>query len=391
MKKSGINLVGVKEFNRSLILQMICTGREVTRYKLAKTAHLSSMTVTNVTTDLLSLNVIAETDSAPDAKSVGRSPKILTLAPHSPVVAGIWISKDFLYGAVSDMSLNLLYTKRVFFTPKETPDTILEKLGALTSDLTAAIDRPLLGLGIASIGVIDMVCGGIRFVTDFHNVQSLDIRDYLAERFHFPIFLANDMQASGLCELYFGHGHEEDNFLYVGISNGVGSAIVTNHQLLKNSVDSCGELGHMTIDYNGPKCSCGSRGCLELYVSSPNMLSQLSDECGRTFDSFAEAMDYCRVSSKAYSVLYNCSKQLTYALNSFINIIDISTIIFGHQGYYFPDEIMSSMESTLNRISVLKNSKQFRLLRSSFGENAPLYGSVCLVLEQLFNGNITLS
>ena len=288
------------------------------------------------------------------------------------------------------MALNLLYSKRVLFEEQETRESILEKLSTLVSELTTHTGRRILGLGIAVIGVIDVVAGSIRYVTDFHSIQSLDIRPYLERFFDFPIYIANDMQASGLGELYFGHGREEDNFLYVGLDNGVGSAVVANHQLLKNSVDSSGELGHMTIDYNGPKCTCGSRGCLELYASATNILNQINEECNTRFTSFAEAMEFCRVSSKAYSILYNCSKQLTYALNSFINIIDIPTIILGHAGCHLPDEILISMEAALNRISVLKNSRKFRILRSSFGEMAPMYGAVCLVLEQVFSGALPL-
>lgn len=390
MKKSGLNLVNVKEFNRSLILQNLCTGHHMTRYQLAKNAHLSSMTVTNLISELLAMNIITEENSPDDKKGVGRSPKILVLSPDSPVVLGVWISKDFLYGCVSDMALNLLYSKRVLFEDDENGDTVMQKLKTLVNELAVHTTRRILGLGIAVIGVIDVVGGGIRYVTDFRHIQSLSIRPPLEEIFDFPIYLANDMQASGLVELYFGHGREEDNFLYVGLDNGVGSAVVANHQLLKNSVDSSGELGHMTIDYNGPKCTCGSRGCLELYASAKNILNQINEECNTRFHSFSEAMEFCRVSSKAYSVLYNCSKQLTYALNSFINIIDIPTIILGHAGCYLPDEILVSMEAALNRISVLKDSRTFHILRSGFGETAPMYGAVCLVLEQLFNGALPL-
>lgn len=390
MNKAGMNLVGVKEFNRSLILQNICTGTEMTRFKLAKMAHLSSMTVTNVTSELLEMGVIVEEDSTADVKSVGRSPKILSLSPDSPVALGIWISKDFLYGMVTDMSLRPQYCKRVLFEEQETKESVLEKISALVTDLRASTQRRILGLGLAVIGIIDAVEGGIRYVTDFHNIEAMAICPYLKTRFDFPVYIINDAQAAGLGELYYGLGREEDSFLYVGVDNGIGAAVVSNRFILKNTVDACGELGHMSIDYNGPKCPCGSRGCLELYASSTNILNQINEECSTNFSSFAEVMEFCRVSSRAYSVLYNCSKQLTYALNSCVNLIDTSTIVFGHAGYYLPEEILKSMEDMLNRISVLKYTRSFRLLHSSFGENAAVFGAACLVLEKLFNGVIAL-
>lgn len=390
MHKSGINLVGVKEYNRCLLLQNICTGTEVTRFKLSKMAHLSSMTVTNLISELLETNVIAEEDSTADVKSVGRSPKILTIAPQSPVVMGIWVSKDFLYGTVADLAMRPLFSKRVHFAAAETEQSVLEKMEALIRELTGSTTRRILGLGLAVIGVINTVTGAIDCVTDFHNIQNMSICPYLRERFDFPIFITNDMHAAGLGELYFGLGREEDSFLYVGVDNGIGAAVITNHQMLKSEADSGGELGHMSIDFCGPKCACGGRGCLELYASSTNIMNQINEECGTNFTSFAEVMEYCRASTKAYSVLYGCSKPLVYALNNCINLMDVSTIVFGHAGYYLPDEILSSMEATLNKISVLKCAKTFRLLHSSFCEKASLYGAACLVLEKLFSGVISL-
>lgn len=390
MKQSGLNLVNVKEFNRRLILQNICTGRSVTRFQLAERAHLSTMTVSNLITDLLATHIIQEQDPADSKKTIGRNPKVLTLSSDSPVILGMWISKDFLYGTISDMSLQLLYTKRFNFDDHDTEESILKRIKQLIEEMVSQSTRRILGLGIAAVGVVDVTSGVMKYVADFHNIHSLSIVPFLKEQFDFPIFMANDMQASGLAELYFGCGQKEDSFLYVGIANGIGSAIISDHQLLKNAINSSGELGHMTIDYNGPRCACGSRGCLELYASAKSILTQISEECNIQFTDFAEAMDYCYTSTKAYSVLYHCSKQLTYGLNNFINLIDVPTIVMGHSAYYIPDEILISMEARLNRISVFKTCRKFRIIRSAFKEKAPLYGAVCLVLERLFSGALSL-
>ena len=97
MKKSGLNLIGVKEFNRALILQLISTSSKTTRNNLAKASKLTSMTLTNITSELLQQNIIVESDMENDVKNVGRNPKYLTISPNSPLVAGIWVSKDFLF------------------------------------------------------------------------------------------------------------------------------------------------------------------------------------------------------------------------------------------------------------------------------------------------------
>ena len=160
--------------------------------------------------------------------------------------------------------------------------------------------------------------------------------------------------------------------------------------MLNNSTGSCGELGHTTIDFKGPRCNCGSRGCLELYASAPVIIRRINEACGTQLSTFKETMEYCTTSVKAYSTLQNISDQLAYALNNLINIIDISTVVFGHSAVYFPDEILASIAFTLNQLSIFRNNRTITLHKTKFEENSPLYGSVCIVLDQLFTGNLTI-
>ena len=390
MKKSGLNLIGVKEFNRALILQLISTSSKTTRNNLAKASKLTSMTLTNITSELLQQKIIVESDMENDVKNVGRNPKYLTISPHSPLVAGIWVSKDFLFGILSDFSLKLIAAKREEFQPDETPDTILQKIWHLADHLLHLSERPILGIGISTIGVVDTIHGIIKNVTNYFDIKELDILGYLQSRLPVPVFVKNDMQAAALCEMYYGIGQEKENFLYIGLANGIASAIVSNRQLVNNLTGSCGELGHTTINFDGPKCNCGSRGCLELYASVPVILSKINEACGTEFTVFREAMEYCKTSPKAYSILENVSEQLAYALNNLINIIDISTLVFGHSAFYLPDEILASIAYTVNQISIFKNNRTIRIFKTRFEDNSALYGSVCIVLDQLFTGKITV-
>jgi len=206
MKKPGINLVGIKEYNRALIMQLICTSSYTTRNSLAKRSKLTSMTLTNITSELIQKGIIKELDIANQTKSVGRSPKVLVLASTSPVIAGIWMSKDFLFGIISDMTLNILSVKRVAFEAGETGQSVMDKMVELIRHMLDCPDRTILGLGIATIGVVDTGSGAIKNVTDFYNIKELNIKDRLSREFDLPIFVRNDMQSSATCEMYYGMG-----------------------------------------------------------------------------------------------------------------------------------------------------------------------------------------
>ena len=322
MKKAGINLIEVKERNRALLLQSVCTAGSITRSELSEGLHLSPMTVTNITSELLQKHIIEEFAPQDPIKSPGRTPMLLRICSTSPVVLGIYISRTCLYGVVCDLSLQLLARAKRPLTPIENEESFLQKLRELAEQLTEHTERPILGMGISTVGVISSDASGIAYVTDFFGIRSLNLRDALQPYFRFPIIVCNDMHASGLCELYFGAGKDADSFLYMGITEGLGAALVSHHELL----DACGELGHTSIDFGGPRCTCGSRGCLELYASAPAILSLIHDECGVELDSMEQAAGFAMTNKAAYTVFYNAMRQLSFGLNNYLNLVNVSLV-----------------------------------------------------------------
>lgn len=389
MKNSGLNMESVKDHNRALIIQLICTNNGVTRQELTEASHLTPMTLTNITSDLIKNNLICEVDSKNEEKALGRTPKKLYPSPNSPVTAGIFISKTSLHGIITDLSLNIITQKKIIFSYLETKESISDKILSLAEYLINFSNRPLLGLGVSTVGVVDTINGNITYITDFFDIQEMEIKSLLEPYFNIPIFVKNDMQSAALCEMYFGLGKIKDYFIYVGLTNGVGSSIVANKQLLNNLTGSCGELGHMTIDYkNGAQCKCGSRGCLELYASVPKIIQNINTICHTTFSDFQEALAFCAQNQKAQAILNEVSEQLSYALNNLINIVDISTIIFGHSGVYLPDTMLDSIAQNLNKISLFRYNRTIKIYKSSFDEDSPILGAACNVLDQLFSGNL---
>lgn len=389
MRSAGLNLVGVKETNRTLLLQLICTSGQITRSQLSERSHLSPMTVTNIVNEFMAMGIVEEATPQDYTKAPGRTPMLLKISPVSPVIVGVFVTKACLYGAVGDLSLNLLGRLTLPLDTLENDDSILYKMRLLVDKLIGLTDRPILGLGVSTAGIVDPEHGSIRYITDFYHIKHLNIREYLSLHFSFPIYVYNDMQASGLCELYFGYGQTQNSFLYVGITNGLGAAVVTHRELL----DSCGEIGHMSIDTSGPRCTCGSNGCLELYTSTPNILKRISEECGVTLPDMEQAAKFAATNKTAYTVFYNATQQLSYGINNFLNLINVSTVVLGHDAFFLPDELIANMTGRIARMNVAmhrRNDAAPRFVKSKFGANTPLFGSLCVILQQVFLGNCCL-
>lgn len=388
MKKSGINSIGIKKNNRALLLQLICTAKTITRSELSEQSNLSPMTVTNIINEFLQQEIIEVASPSDNVKMPGRTPAILRLSSRSPVIVGIFVAKTYIFGIVGDMSMNLLISQRVAFDERETGDTVLDKIRRLMEVLVGMTDRPILGAGVSTVGIVDSHAGVLRYVTEFFNIRDLPICDYLSAHFPFPIYVNNDMHAAGLCEQYFGVGKEVSSFLYVGVSNGIGAAVISHNELL----DACGELGHMSIDSFGPPCPCGGYGCLELYASTPNILRRIEATCGQKLESMEDAVKFCAFDRTAYTILYNAVHQLAFGLNNYLNLVNVPVVVLGHDAYYLPEEMIRNLENWIvgMNVSMYKQGTPPRLQKSAFGENAPVFGSLCIVLEQVFRTNYPL-
>jgi len=389
MRNTGINLVKCKESNRALLLQLICTSGKITRTELAMRSQLSPMTITNIVNEFLAQKLITEVPPDDTVKVPGRTPMLLQISPVSPLIVGIRVTNSRLHGIVGTLSMTPIMQKDVTLSELETEETVLEKMRLLTESLIASLDRPILGLGVSVAGIISTEEGVVEYITNFFNITRLDIRGYLSKFFDFPVCVCNEVHSAALSELYFGHGQHEDNFLYVGVTYGLSAAIVFERKLM----DFCGEMGHTTIDYHGPKCACGSNGCLELYCSTPNILRQIADETGVVLPDMESAVHFSLSNRTAYAVFYNAMRQLAYGINNYLNLYSVPTVILGHDAYFLPDDIVEQMENMISsiNISMYHFGSRPKLLKSKLGTKNQLYGPLCAVLQNLFQDGSVFS
>ncbi len=124
------------------------------------------------------------------------------------------------------------------------------------------------GVGIGVPGVLDLDRGLVLFLPNLPGTwPNVPLQDTIAERVQLPITLLNDVRSMTLAEWKFGAGRGVDTIACFAIGTGVGGGLVINGQLHLGIGGTGGELGHQTIDFNGPTCGCGNRGCLEAFAS----------------------------------------------------------------------------------------------------------------------------
>ncbi|TLS51569.1 ROK family protein [Paenibacillus antri] len=161
------------------------------------------------------------------------------------------------------------------------PTPAIDPSEGIMRELLAGIDKLLAelkeeapelrvaGIGIGSAGQIHKRDGSVAFAVDtIPGYTGTPIKARVEERFpELPTFVDNDVNVLALAEKHYGAGRELQDFVCVALGTGIGGAIVQGGRLVHGVYGGAGELGHLSVDFNGPRCSCGNYGCIELYAS----------------------------------------------------------------------------------------------------------------------------
>ena len=168
---------------------------------------------------------------------------------------------------------SVLHQMSVPTSARDGHDSVMKRMAALCLDViqSAGINREDIGgVGIGVPGVLDLEKGETLFLPNLEGTwPHVPLRDTIANLTGLPTALLNDVRSITHGEWLFGAGRGVDTVAVFAIGTGIGGGLVINNQLHLGIGGTGGELGHTTIDYNGPVCGCGNKGCLEAYASGP--------------------------------------------------------------------------------------------------------------------------
>lgn len=388
MEKSGVNSLTVKELNRALVLKLICTHKDVSRIRLANETGLTRMTLSNIINGLIETGFLCNVHDLATENMVGRRPVKVDLAKDSPVVAGINISRDAVTGILMDLKANGLYRIRYALDRNDTTDTLTEKMMSAVMSMVNHGKRRILGFGVSSIGPVNIKNGIILNPTNFYGITNVCAKRYIEEKTGLPAYVRNDMSAAALAEKYYGYGINVSDFIYIGIENGLGAGIVSGGELFQSRSGFSGEFGHMSIDFGGPRCSCGNRGCIELYASAPNIVDTVNKACGAGFTTIAEVDAYCAENEEAMKVMYSIMDKLAIAVTGIVNIMDPSRVIIGSTGSTLDMKLFKYVEDVVNNSILARESKSITVLKSKFGEEEHIIGAATIVSDMVFSNQL---
>lgn len=382
-KRKGINNEDLKKRNRGVILQLIATGEANTRMSLTRKSGLTKMSVTNIIDEFLEKNLVHEGEKEYQEMQ-GRNPATLEISPRAPKIIGLLINREYLAAVLCDFQFHVQKKRSIRFTG-DIKERFLPNVFELVDEMLAG-EENVLGIGVASIGPLDVEKGIILNPPRFHGIRNIQIKDILEKKYGLPVFLDHQYNSAARAEKLFGYGKDVSTFVFVGITNGIGAGIYMDGKILQSAGGLGSELGHMSIDYQGIQCECGNRGCVENYASINVICEKAREALGREVD-FAECCALYREPA-IDKILSDAVEKLCVCLVSVVNLINPEVIFMGHESIELPDCYIERMERIINERKLSTEHGRVRVMKASFGKEQQLVGAICNVLNQVFGGKM---
>lgn len=388
--KTGYNIISAKKYNRGLILKLISTGECRSRIELAQATGLTKMTVSNIIGEYIAGGVIEEKEEE-KTDSCGRNPVLLSFAPTAPHVIGLLIFRDYVEAVLCDMNLNVCHREKIRFNDTDA-DHLMEDCYEVTDGCIEALKDdphhpPLAGIGVASIGPVDINRGRLLNPVRFYGIRDLPVKGLMEKRYGCPVVFDHDNNCAALAESMWGNGKHIQDFIFLGISNGIGSGIVMNGEVFHNRRGLAPEIGFITLDPDGPVGENGRRGYLELYASTYIVLKRLREATGTKlpFKSYFEMTDNAEV----VSILSDMVDKVALTLANVTNVIHPERIILGHDCMDWSDAYVRKLEELVNHQKIASDDFWISICKAHFGRSAMVVGAAANMLKELFNGNVT--
>jgi predicted NBD/HSP70 family sugar kinase len=254
-----------RDINRRIVLNLIRTHQPISRADLARHSGLQRSTVSVIAEQLIKERWI--TEGANGHTPRGRRPRFPHLNKERVGIIGINVRPVTTTLALADLDANFL-AQDTLSTPADPKQFLAELVPRVQKLMDARPELTYEGIGVSLPGRVDLATKQLVFAPNL-GWSDFDLKTPLEEATQLPVELENAANSCALSEICFGRRAEGlRNLVVVSVSEGIGCGLILNHQLVQGSTGTAGEFGHAALVPDGLECSCGNRGCWEMYASN---------------------------------------------------------------------------------------------------------------------------
>jgi len=406
MGLQGSNSRLTRIHNRALVLRIIQRRAPISRKEIAVLTGLSAAAITYITDDLIERELIIENRDILTNAGIGRKPIGLYINRQKHRVLSVYVGRSLIQAAVCDLAGGIIHKLEALREGyadfgSRLPAEVIQTLVQLLT-LHGIDHSDFLGIAISAPGPINAKSGILHNSSDHSGRETqapfdwrgVKLSEEVGAHFGLPVFTDNEANVAALGESWFGAGAGVDNFILYSVGPGIGSGVIIDGLLYRGEDDVVSEIGHVTINFDGPPCACGNVGCLETYagfrrlveLGSPNASRTSTAEhslIGEIEDVFARGAAGEEVATAAIAEI---GRFLGIGAVTLANIFNPECIIISGNDTGKADLglLLPIVQGAVQKGAFSVIANKVKVLVSSLGGDARIYGGVALLLQEFF-------
>lgn len=351
----------VRRHNRTLVLQTLLDAGPRSRADLARETGITRVTMSDLVGDLLGEGLLRELGLR-TGPGPGKPSMQVDIDRRSSLIVGIDVSDHVVFrGALLSLDGEIL-VRATRSAEGANGVEALRRVVELAADLVDSSPRPVLGIGVATPGIVDD--RGLVLSAPNLGWTGVDLSSSVRAATGVPCHVANDADLAALAERSIGESAAD--IVLVRIGRGVGAGILLDGRIRHGSASSAGEIGHVIAGADdGPLCICGKRGCLETWLAAPRLTAAIA----------------AAGAGSAEAVLSSAGERLGLVLSPVIAALDPDEIVVNGPPELVSDSLVEATNRTIHARTTDAFHGHVAVRRSTLGLDATLLGAAARVLE----------
>lgn len=309
-------------------------------------------------------------------------------------VIGIDLGGTKISGAVADFKGDMLSQYTIPTKAEEGEAAVLQRIITVVEKVIeeSNVDKEkIVSIGIGSPGPLDAKKGMI-ITTPNIPFKNFNIVKPLVDRFNIPTYLDNDANVAAIGEYVFGAGKCTDNMVFITVSTGIGGGAVLNGKIYRGNTCNALEIGHMTLEKDGPRCNCGNYGCAEALASGTAIAKaareQVENGINTSLSNYEKitAYEVFKEAAKGDTVSQNVlNKALNYLGICVANIItsfDPEIVIIGGGVSKGGNIVFEKVNEVVKKRCFKSMFESTKIVPAALGTDAGVKGAVALAIME---------
>lgn len=374
----------IKVLNQKRIIQLLYRKKQLTKQEISKALSISIPTVITNVRDLIDQGFLDETEVG--KSSGGRKPVIVRFLPDFMYSLGVLFTKHHIRIVLTNLNFHIIDEKILHVTYKQNDfnsviNLVKEEIDIIVKANNIPINK-LLGIGFSLPGTVNEENLLLKNAPNL-NLKNISFKDFQKD-FTVPLHIENEANASAYAESFINFNYVKNSLVFLSITDGIGTGILINDTVYKGYNKRAGEFGHMTMVKGGRQCSCGKKGCWEMYASKKALLEEYNKNFNNETKSLKDFIEMTRTNLKAKAILNNYLDFLAEGIKNIILTLDPEFIIIDGEICAYKDLIETDLKNKIFEENNFYDKKDCQVSFSNLQGNAAILGAALMPMKKLF-------